>query len=208
MKAILHEETKPSSSQQPPSQATETIKKFFPGYGDDYFALILTTLALLTLLTLELTLETGGPLSHFIALPLKEYFQERTLNLQVSKRSKLAIFLLFILSLLDFINLWIRITVVAGWVVPRKYIYIVYPYLFPMPNFRVSTDMLSQGGGGGGGSGGYGINVFPLISGKVIGWLQEWIKEGIAFAVSKCGGGEKVKTKKKKKKKIYEDDSD
>ena len=62
-----------------------------------------------------------------------------------------------------------------------------------------------------------GINIFPIISGKIIGWIESRVKEGIAMAVERGesagmgaweGGGGEKKKKKKRRPVVYEDDID
>ncbi|GMH79851.1 hypothetical protein TrST_g10323 [Triparma strigata] len=215
--AIIKEETNPAAKNAKIA-AAERVKNFFPGLGDEYFSLIVTAVVVVVLVVMDFTLEGGGPISAFIILPFQAYVAERKqIYKRVSKASFLALLLLGVLVALDLLSTWIRATVVVGWVLPRSIYYRIYPFLFPMPNLRISTSMLMPAGGGGGGGGGYGINIFPIISGKIIGWIESRVKEGIAMAVERGesagmgaggGGGGEKKKKKKRRPVVYEDDID
>ncbi|GMH57408.1 hypothetical protein TrLO_g12686 [Triparma laevis f. longispina] len=221
--AIIKEETTPKSSTAKGAAAAETVKKFFPGKGDDSFQLIVTLVVIIILIIMDLYLEGGGPLSSFILTPFYSwYYQRRQLSKRIFKYQALrGLFLFCCLILLDLLNTWIRLTVVSGWVLPRSIYYRVAPFLFPMPNLRISTNMLLPANAAEKG-GGYGINMFPAVASWFIRDTEFYVKEWIAGAVEgkkfymkmkkkearkeggkEGGGGEK---KKKKKKVMYEDD--
>lgn len=55
--AIIKEETTPKSSTAKGAAAAETVKKFFPGKGDDSFQLIVTLVVIIILIIMDLYLE-------------------------------------------------------------------------------------------------------------------------------------------------------
>ena len=71
------------------------------------------------------------------------------------------------------------------------------PYLIPIPNMSLSTDMLQGGGKGGGGGGGFGLNMAPMLLSWLISYAQRKVEDVVGLAIKRS---EKAKRKAKRAK--------
>ena len=152
----------------------------FPFVHTVYLAALVITLVCMVVATILFTTPLYGTLSYQLTL----WWDARSSQVKRSYRSGsfLAVLGIIVLSVLDAAKLWTSATIGAGWVTPRRYRHIVQPYLLPFPSLPVSTDMFSPNKKSGGG-GGYGINLAPMVSGWVIGFVQRKVTGWVGLLI-------------------------
>ena len=82
---------------------------------------------------------------------LRDHFNKRLKHVRVSSSSVVALAAVLVMCCLDFLGFWCRATVLAGWVCPSRYRYLLQLYGMPMLPLYVSPSVLMGGKGGGGG---------------------------------------------------------
>jgi len=93
-----------------------------------------------------------------------------------------ALALVFLIGVVQFLSVWCRLTVFASWVVPYSWV-IVRSFFFPLnPNIPVNASMLTGKNGSGGGGGG-GINVGSMLMMFGFRILTSWLEKLVVMLI-------------------------
>ena len=139
----------------------------------------------------------SGLMNHLLALQYNTTQKLGLIKISYKKMQYLGAISLVLTIILDVLQLWMQVSAMASWVLPSDFT-TLRSLLFPFhPSLPVSTDMLMNGKLNKS-FGGFGVNIGPMISMTVCGYLKNWLQEYGASRIQKIVLEKERKREKKR----------